>query len=303
MDCKDFITQIKKGGLRKKNNKTILKEIFSASGAKEEVSESAASSWLQGKRNCKSSYYFPDGQIDKDGLISYIKKNLTIQHSWKNIQDAFYELSDSGYIDLDTDNENKFWHSLVNQFIVIFNLPPIKLTINYSAQMCNIFNNEFNDCRIKTFLSLEPNPTIYEEYNEYVQRFISNIKRDLIDAYSDTILDEYSLYKKQDIITYLNTLEAYTYDFMHCDLLVKAEKNHKDLIKALPKNNVDIALESKFGSDCLSYYELHREFVDSFYATFEIEKPKPQMEKLDHKKSLDLNHQKLERLYKIIMEN
>ena len=69
--------------------------------------------------------YFPNRLVDESGFFAFFRQHTKDLGSWKIIQDAFRPLEpDEAFrVDLDTDDRDVFFWSLLNQFQRIFHLP------------------------------------------------------------------------------------------------------------------------------------------------------------------------------------
>lgn len=104
----------------------IVSDLFKAAGAIEEPSESAVKSWLKtagssGYRNCPKSKYFPKDTIDETHFTDFLRKSVNT--SWKEVQVAFCKITEENVVAVNTDDEDTFYKSLVNQFQKILKLP------------------------------------------------------------------------------------------------------------------------------------------------------------------------------------
>ena len=67
MTWKDFFNTIKDSGLFGNiPAKQIIVRLFKAAGNMKEFSEDTAQSWIDNKRNCKTSKYFPNGKLNNE---------------------------------------------------------------------------------------------------------------------------------------------------------------------------------------------------------------------------------------------
>lgn len=116
---KDFIAPICKSKISSSPPYIILMELFEEAASAHEFSEATAKSWINEKRNCKTSKYFPSGKIDTENLFRYFRKrpNDKLQKLQQLFQDNRDNIDSDSPIDADTDNLDIFCWSLVNQFL------------------------------------------------------------------------------------------------------------------------------------------------------------------------------------------
>ena len=124
MTLHDYIKSIKPYFLD--NQPDIIAILFKESGAIISVDTDTAKSWLKsddkkGHRNCRVKDYFPKEKLNEAGFIKAIESRVNT--SWKQLQESFRLINDNGIIDIDTDNHEIFYWSLLNQFQKILRLP------------------------------------------------------------------------------------------------------------------------------------------------------------------------------------
>lgn len=121
MTWKDFITAIRRAKLTNDSSSKILVNLFNAAGTMNEVTEPAAKSWINGNRNCKTSTYFPEGNLNNTGILRFFKNRPA--NKLQELQQIFHEINDhDSPIDLETDDMDVFCHSLLNQFLDLLGL-------------------------------------------------------------------------------------------------------------------------------------------------------------------------------------
>ncbi len=123
MTWKDFITPIQKSKISGDVSSKILIDLFDSAGSKNEVSLSAAKSWLSRKRNCKTSTYFPSGKVDAKSLFGYFRYRP--DDKLERLQQMFRDetnLDADSPIDVDTNDIDTFCWSHVNQFLDLHGL-------------------------------------------------------------------------------------------------------------------------------------------------------------------------------------
>ena len=118
----------------------IGNNLFTAAGSCVEFSESAVKTWLNGTRSCDVGRYFPEESIDEAQFISYFRRRTNAYNLWKHLQMAFGKIEEAGIasgdfcVDLDTDDPEVFYWSLLNQFQRIFHLPESEREVNSSTE-------------------------------------------------------------------------------------------------------------------------------------------------------------------------
>lgn len=122
MTWKDFINAIRRAKLTNDSSSKILVNLFKAAGTMSEVSESSAKAWINGNRKCKTSTYFPEGNLNNtDGVLRFFKNRPA--NKLQELQQIFREINDhDSPIDLETDDMDVFCRSLVNQFLDLLSL-------------------------------------------------------------------------------------------------------------------------------------------------------------------------------------
>lgn len=82
MKLKFYLDAIKEAGISNQNSAQTLLTLFRAGGYISDkeggISESAARKWIEGKRNCKVSSYFPDDKFNNPKGIYDLKKDWMI---------------------------------------------------------------------------------------------------------------------------------------------------------------------------------------------------------------------------------
>jgi len=123
MTLRSYINAINR--IIKISQSKIVMELFKEAGASAYVLKETAKSWLKpdgkGHRNCRIHDYFPEDKLDETHFIKYLQ--IRVNTSWKALQEIFRSINDDGIIDVNTDNPDVFYWSLLNQFQKIYNLP------------------------------------------------------------------------------------------------------------------------------------------------------------------------------------
>lgn len=125
MTFREYIEALYSTGLFGKNKAKIGATLFDKAGSSRSVSEEAVKTWMRGSRNCNIGMYFPNGIKEETKFIAHFKSVTKVPGSWKKIQDAFRQMKQDEYfcIDLETEDPDVFFWSLLNQFQRIFRLP------------------------------------------------------------------------------------------------------------------------------------------------------------------------------------
>lgn len=118
MNWKDYIKAIQDSDIVGGSLESIMANLFSIAGCVVQPSMEAIKSWLLGKRNCKSSNYFPNDTIKTEVVFRHFRNKPRDKLS--NLQRIFKEqgvLASSSPIDVKTTDLDIFCWSLVNQFL------------------------------------------------------------------------------------------------------------------------------------------------------------------------------------------
>lgn len=111
-----FINAIYSSKITNDKPRKILERLFIAAGRKQEFSEAAAYTWLRGERNCDSSKYFPNEEVNHEEVFKFFRNRS--EEKLQNLQKIFQKAADSDSpIDVKTDDLDVFCWSLVNQFL------------------------------------------------------------------------------------------------------------------------------------------------------------------------------------------
>lgn len=112
-----FTKAIEDVELEKGNQAQILCVLFARAGSKREFTEQAAQSWIDGKRRCQPSRYFPEKTItNQKGAYDFFRRRP--ESKLKNLQQIFRQKKDvDSPIDCETEDMDRFCWSLVNQFL------------------------------------------------------------------------------------------------------------------------------------------------------------------------------------------
>lgn len=121
----DYIGAIKNVITTHSQTKLVI-DLFKSAGAVKDVEESTARSWLspcgsKRYRKCKITKYFPKHELKGNYFIEFLRTRINT--SWRELQKAFHSIKDDCIVDLETNNEELFYWSLLNQFEKIHGLP------------------------------------------------------------------------------------------------------------------------------------------------------------------------------------
>lgn len=116
MTWKTFIDVIRSSLITNDVPFKIVINLFNAGKCRKEFSESTANSWYYGTRNCNANRYFPDGNVDYNGLFNFFRKRPDAKV--RKLQQEFYTKIDADSpIDVDTPDMDVFCWSLTNQVL------------------------------------------------------------------------------------------------------------------------------------------------------------------------------------------
>lgn len=142
MTWKDFFNTIKDSGLFGNiPAKQIIVRLFKAAGSMKEFSEDTAQSWIDNKRNCKTSKYFPNGKLNNESdAIKFFKNHP--KDKLKELQQLFGKAGCDSPIDLKTNDMDIFCKSLVNQFLDFLGLErmDIENSTDSSSSSASVFD-------------------------------------------------------------------------------------------------------------------------------------------------------------------
>ena len=182
-----------------KSQHGVVIDLFKACGAQIEILTDTAKSWLKngaGHRNCKIEDYFPEKKLNETGFIGFFKNRG--KSNWKELQASFAAINDDNVIDLNTNIENDFYWSLLNQFQKIHNLPlSEKPLVSGDASICNAMIEIFRDAveyyHITDFISWDP--ALFEFRNININYDLRQLAADFVDDIEDNILKEFCPHK------------------------------------------------------------------------------------------------------------
>lgn len=132
----DTLASIGFGG---KSKAMLGYNLFMAAGPCSKPSVEAVKTWLNGTRSCRVGRYFPEESIDEVQFISYFRRRTNGPTLWKQLQMAFGAIEEADTesgdfcVDLNTNDPDVFYWSLLNQFQRIFHLPESEREVNSST--------------------------------------------------------------------------------------------------------------------------------------------------------------------------
>lgn len=141
MTLGEYIGTLYSTGLFGKNKAKFGTNLFNAASLNKKVkfNEETVKVWISGKRNIRVKDYFPDGSIDESQFIDYLKQGAKSPGLWKELQKVFWALKPDDSmtwdccIDLETENSDVFFWSLLNQFQRILQIPVSEFNGNNTA--------------------------------------------------------------------------------------------------------------------------------------------------------------------------
>lgn len=133
----EYIEPLFSTGFFGKNKAEFGQRLFLAAGpiiaAKKEsgpgISISTVKTWLKHPEKCRVGSYFPDSVINEGQFIRFLKSYTKGHNMWQELQKAFLVRRSSNptasdfCVDLNTEDSELFYWSLLNQFQRIFHLP------------------------------------------------------------------------------------------------------------------------------------------------------------------------------------
>lgn len=184
-----------------KNQHDVVIDLFQACGTQRDIPSETVKSWLKkgaGHRNCSIKYYFPEKKLNETGFIGFFKNRGN--SNWKDLQAYFASINDDNVIDLNTNIENDFYWSLLNQFQKIHNLPlSEKPFVSGDASICNVMIEIFKDAveyyHITDFISW--NPALFEFTKSIIKDDLRQLAADFVDDIEDNILKEFCPHKSE----------------------------------------------------------------------------------------------------------
>lgn len=106
--------------------KRLFNSAITAVDPEKNPGDETIKSWMYKEdRGYNVDRYFPNRLVDESGFFAFFRNHTKAPGSWKKIQDAFRQLKQDEYfcIDLETEDPDVFFWSLLNQFQRIFRLP------------------------------------------------------------------------------------------------------------------------------------------------------------------------------------
>lgn len=215
MTWNTFTKAIEESGIENGNQAQILVKLFKRAGCinkkEENITESAANTWIKRIRNCKEFSYFPDKEMVKtQEVYNFFRRRP--ENKLKKLQEIFCEKrSDDSPVDCETKDMDVFCFSLVNQFLDLLKLEredfssffhkendsfdrehkeaeTIKHIFNdkkkktkshdaeQSEHLLDIFDKSFRGFGVQDFLEVDPIESIEHFRIEDTYQFIGRIK-------------------------------------------------------------------------------------------------------------------------------
>jgi hypothetical protein len=129
MTLNEYVGAIKNSKITNDNKEKIVIELFDCAGSVEAFAVATAHKWLSGKRCGKTSRYFHDNKLNnEDGFMDYFRNRS--KDSLKALREAFRPINNDNIVKCDEDDEDKFYRSLMHQFMAILGIPWVKEPIN-----------------------------------------------------------------------------------------------------------------------------------------------------------------------------
>ena len=195
MTVKEFFKTIRKSGRISASYENIAIELCRESNI--DVSERTIRKWLYEERNPN----LKDVKLSKEGFITYIEGHT--KSTWRDMQTALSLIDNSGIINSDTDDKNKFYNSLFYLFLDTLRIRVPKESKNENELESSVTNIESADMQNKIsacqMLDLFKE-SVYEydiaiflvtgdfELSQDVVMFIDKIKT-TFELYKDSILE------------------------------------------------------------------------------------------------------------------
>lgn len=158
-------------------------DLFKNAGAIIAVEGDTAKSWLKpedskGYRNCRIRNYFPKDTVDETGFINFLSNRANT--SWPKLQKEFHSISNDCIVNLDTDDSEIFYWSLLNQFQKIHRLPLSEMP---AKKMVRLFKNAIENCEIAVFFEDAANFSDDADVSGRIADFLNILNADIIDPF------------------------------------------------------------------------------------------------------------------------
>lgn len=160
-----FTKAIRDSKLENGTQAQILIRLFKSAGCitkKEDgISESAAQTWIKGRRNCKISAYFPDEEcVQNQELYHFFRRRP--QDRLANLQEILSKkIDDNSPIDCTTKDMDKFCWGLVNQFLDLLGFQRVDMpTADFPKDPTSIPHTIENE--VDENVVIEQNPNTFQ---------------------------------------------------------------------------------------------------------------------------------------------
>ena len=197
MTFRDYVFTIIGTNFFHKGQVRFIKSFFDAAGTVLDPNEPTIKTWLRKKNPqvCTIEDYFPKGAIDEKGFTAFFSSKMGA--SWTKLQDAFRLIKkNDDLVDVDTNNPDVFYWSLLNQFQRIHKLDLSEMPDSLGVQddalekdrslegvtsepMFQMFTQAYHSCHIKEFAANNLFEGLSPDLLPWVERFISNIEMSL----------------------------------------------------------------------------------------------------------------------------
>lgn len=252
-----------------KNQHDVVIDLFQACGTQRDIPPETAKSWLKkgaGHRNCTIKDYFPEKKLNEAGFIGFFKN--CGNSNWKKLQTCFASINDDNVVDLNTNIENDFYWSLLNQFQKIQNLPlSEKPLVSGDSSICNVMIEIFKDAvkyyHITEFMSEDP---AYFEVTEKITKYdLRQLASGFVNDIEDNILREFCPHKSElvfiQISRFVHLIKKYL-DYIsatHFDIINRPPSvnlcNHEPVMNLNSESKDPKSIATRFQSQLKKLYE------------------------------------------------
>lgn len=183
-------------------------ELLQAAGIKEskEIQPTTVSKWIDRKVPNHINSYFEDAKVKEAEVLKFFREN--IRDRWEELQNAFSDGADCCKVDCSTNNQEKFYQSLLEELVMSLGLPfPESLSLNVVTAsgsgvsvtesetsmiktkcwkvsqdntppkaMSEIFDSACQDFGIEEFIAADPLNSMAQCRFSYVDEFLNHIQ-------------------------------------------------------------------------------------------------------------------------------
>lgn len=229
MTLRDYIRAIASTKIFIGGQDQFLIDLFKNAGARIDVDRNTAKSWLKpedskGYRNCRIRDYFPEDMVDEPGFIKFISSRANT--SWPKLQKAFHSISKDCIVNLNTDDPEIFYWSILNQFQKIHRLPLSEMP---AERMFKLFKNAVENCEVSVFFEDDANFSDDADVSDRIELFLNSLYADIIEPFQ-LWHSESSMYQK--ILELHSELESFV--ILHkseIDNLMSYYRSYDDTIR------------------------------------------------------------------------